>query len=154
LAVAGIAPIHAAGASDLVLRNVNTGAFEVYDIAGNTLVGAARRIWYRQRTHRANAGQICRYARRAGCARPERFLSTSTSDNVTLEKLSSADDSFLGLPSAICAAPLVLLRACNVARIIPAFLPIEMKGNLSNKAGLNDYNLSQNCRLLSIRYKC
>jgi hypothetical protein len=32
LAVAGIAPIHAAGASDLVLRNVNTGAFEVYDI--------------------------------------------------------------------------------------------------------------------------
>jgi hypothetical protein len=24
-----------------VLRNVNTGAFEVYDIAGNTLVGAA-----------------------------------------------------------------------------------------------------------------
>jgi hypothetical protein len=34
-------PIHAAGASDLVLRNVNTGQFEVYDIAGNTLVGAA-----------------------------------------------------------------------------------------------------------------
>jgi len=29
---AGIAPIHATGASDLVLRNVNTGAFEVYDI--------------------------------------------------------------------------------------------------------------------------
>ena len=29
------------GASDLVLRNKNTGAFEVYDIAGNTLVGAA-----------------------------------------------------------------------------------------------------------------
>jgi len=28
---AGIAPVHAAGASDLVLRNVNTGAFEVYD---------------------------------------------------------------------------------------------------------------------------
>jgi hypothetical protein len=25
----------------LVLRNVNTGAFEVYDIAGNSLVGAA-----------------------------------------------------------------------------------------------------------------
>ncbi|TMJ89046.1 MAG: hypothetical protein E6G76_09125 [Alphaproteobacteria bacterium] len=38
---AGIAPIHAAGASDLVLRNVNTGAFEVYDIAGNQLIGAA-----------------------------------------------------------------------------------------------------------------
>ena len=38
---AGIAPVHAAGASDLVLRNVNTGQFEVYDIAGNTLLGAA-----------------------------------------------------------------------------------------------------------------
>src|SRR5262249_41228241 len=39
---AGIAPVHAAGASDLVLRNFSsTGAFEVYDIAGNTLVGAA-----------------------------------------------------------------------------------------------------------------
>jgi len=41
LQFAGIAPIHAPGASDLVLRNVNSGAFEVYDIAGNTLVGAA-----------------------------------------------------------------------------------------------------------------
>ena len=38
---AGIASVHAVGASDLVLRNVNSGAFEVYDIAGNTLVGAA-----------------------------------------------------------------------------------------------------------------
>ena len=38
---AGITPVHAPGASDLVLRNVNSGAFEVYDIAGNTLVGAA-----------------------------------------------------------------------------------------------------------------
>src|SRR6516225_11167051 len=38
---AGVAPIHAPGASDLVLRNVNTDAFEVYDIAGNTLIGAA-----------------------------------------------------------------------------------------------------------------
>jgi hypothetical protein len=38
---AGIAPIHAAGASDLVLRNVNTGAFEVYDIVNNQLTGAA-----------------------------------------------------------------------------------------------------------------
>ena len=37
---AGIAPVHAAGASDLVLRNVNTGAFEVYDIANNQLTGA------------------------------------------------------------------------------------------------------------------
>jgi hypothetical protein len=38
---AGVAPIHGAGASDLVLRNVNTGAFEVYDIANNQLTGAA-----------------------------------------------------------------------------------------------------------------
>jgi hypothetical protein len=38
---AGVAPIRAAGASDLVLRNVNTGAFEVYDIANNQLTGAA-----------------------------------------------------------------------------------------------------------------
>jgi len=38
---AGIAPIHAAGASDLVLRNVNTGQFEVYDIANNQIIGAA-----------------------------------------------------------------------------------------------------------------
>jgi hypothetical protein len=30
-----------AGASDLILRNVNTGAFEVYDIANNQLAGAA-----------------------------------------------------------------------------------------------------------------
>jgi hypothetical protein len=42
---AGIAPIHAAGASDLVLRNVNTGAFEVYDIANNQLTGAAPFLW-------------------------------------------------------------------------------------------------------------
>src|SRR5262249_58262342 len=32
---------HAAGASDLVLRNINTGAFEVYDIAINQITGAA-----------------------------------------------------------------------------------------------------------------
>jgi hypothetical protein len=38
---AGVAPVHAPGASDLVLRNVNTGAFEVYDIAHNQLTGAA-----------------------------------------------------------------------------------------------------------------
>src|SRR5207248_5159878 len=37
---AGIAPIHAPGASDLVLRNVNTGAFEVYDIANDQITGA------------------------------------------------------------------------------------------------------------------
>ena len=33
--------MHAAGASDLVLRNLNTGAFEVYDIANDQLTGAA-----------------------------------------------------------------------------------------------------------------
>jgi hypothetical protein len=33
--------VHAAGASDLVLRNVTTGAFEVYDIANNALTNAA-----------------------------------------------------------------------------------------------------------------
>jgi hypothetical protein len=38
---AGIGPVNAAGESDLVLRNVNTGAFEVYDIANNQLTGAA-----------------------------------------------------------------------------------------------------------------
>jgi hypothetical protein len=38
---AGVAPIHGPGASDLVLRNVNTGAFEVYDIASNQITGAA-----------------------------------------------------------------------------------------------------------------
>jgi hypothetical protein len=38
---AGVAPVHAAGASDLVLRNVNTGAFEVYNIANNQITGAA-----------------------------------------------------------------------------------------------------------------
>ncbi|HEY9361399.1 MAG TPA: hypothetical protein VIQ50_13265 [Xanthobacteraceae bacterium] len=31
---AGIAPVHAPGASDFVLRNVNSGAFEIYDVAG------------------------------------------------------------------------------------------------------------------------
>ena len=36
-----MAPIHAPGASDLVLRNANTGAFEVYDIANNQIIGAA-----------------------------------------------------------------------------------------------------------------
>jgi hypothetical protein len=38
---AGIAPIHSPGASDLALRNVYTGAFEVYDIANNQITGAA-----------------------------------------------------------------------------------------------------------------
>jgi hypothetical protein len=38
---AGIAAANGASTSDLVLRNVNTGAFEVYDIANNQLTGAA-----------------------------------------------------------------------------------------------------------------
>jgi len=38
---AGVAPVRGPGESDLVLRNVNTGQFEVYDVAGNALVGAA-----------------------------------------------------------------------------------------------------------------
>jgi hypothetical protein len=38
---AGIAATNGAGTSDLVLRNVNSGAFEVYDIANNQLTGAA-----------------------------------------------------------------------------------------------------------------
>src|SRR5262249_2323518 len=38
---AGVAPVRAAGASDLVLRNVNTGAFQVYNIANNQLMGSA-----------------------------------------------------------------------------------------------------------------
>jgi hypothetical protein len=38
---AGVAPIHGPGASDLVLRNVNTGQFEVYNIANNQITGAA-----------------------------------------------------------------------------------------------------------------
>ena len=38
---AGITPANGAGTSDLVLRNVNSGAFEVYDIANNQLTGAA-----------------------------------------------------------------------------------------------------------------
>src|SRR5262249_4492392 len=37
---AGVAPVHAAGASDLVLRNGNTGAFEVYDIRNNAISSA------------------------------------------------------------------------------------------------------------------
>jgi hypothetical protein len=38
---AGVAPVSAAGRSDLVLRNFNTGAFQAYNIAGNTVVGSA-----------------------------------------------------------------------------------------------------------------
>jgi hypothetical protein len=39
---AGVGPIQDPGTSNLVLRNVNTGAFQAYNIAGNTLVGSAR----------------------------------------------------------------------------------------------------------------
>ena len=39
--VAGFGPVSGPGASDMVLRNVNTGAFEVYDIANNQITGAA-----------------------------------------------------------------------------------------------------------------
>jgi hypothetical protein len=38
---AGIGPVHGPRESDLVLRNKNSGAFEVYDIANNQLTGAA-----------------------------------------------------------------------------------------------------------------
>jgi hypothetical protein len=38
---AGVAPVSAAGRSDLVLRNVNTGAFQAYNIAFNSLTGSA-----------------------------------------------------------------------------------------------------------------
>jgi hypothetical protein len=34
-------PTRRVGASDMVLRDVNSGAFEVYDIANNQLTGAA-----------------------------------------------------------------------------------------------------------------
>jgi hypothetical protein len=37
---AGVAPVHGPGTSDLVLRNVTSGAFEVYDIANNQITGA------------------------------------------------------------------------------------------------------------------
>jgi hypothetical protein len=37
--VAGFGPIGRPGASDLVLRNVNTGAFEVYNITNNQIMG-------------------------------------------------------------------------------------------------------------------
>ena len=38
---AGVAPIDGPGTSDLVLRNVNSGAFQVYDIANNQITGTA-----------------------------------------------------------------------------------------------------------------
>src|SRR5437879_1416677 len=39
--VAGFGPMNGAGTSDMVLRNTNTGTFEVYDISNNQLTGAA-----------------------------------------------------------------------------------------------------------------
>jgi hypothetical protein len=41
LQFAGVPPVHGPGTTDLVLRNTNTGAFEVYDIANNQITGAA-----------------------------------------------------------------------------------------------------------------
>jgi hypothetical protein len=38
--VAGFGPFHAPGASDMILRNVNTGEFEVYDIVNNQITAA------------------------------------------------------------------------------------------------------------------
>jgi hypothetical protein len=39
--VAGFGSLNGAGSSDMVLRDTQTGAFEVYDIAHNQLTGAA-----------------------------------------------------------------------------------------------------------------
>jgi hypothetical protein len=39
--VVGFGPMHGPGTSDMVLRNVNTGAFEVYDISNNQITAAA-----------------------------------------------------------------------------------------------------------------
>jgi hypothetical protein len=38
--VAGFGPFHALGASDMILRNVNSGQFEVYDIVNNQITAA------------------------------------------------------------------------------------------------------------------
>jgi hypothetical protein len=38
---AGIAPVRSAGESDLVLPNIYTGAFQVYDSAFNAVIGSA-----------------------------------------------------------------------------------------------------------------
>ena len=76
---AGVAPISGAGRSDLVLRNVNTGAFEVYDIANNSNHGS-RAI---------GLGRIGVAARRLRGRSPDRLhgqlglnLSTRASDGV------------------------------------------------------------------------
>ena len=39
--VVGFGPINGAGTSDMLMRNSNTGAFEVYDITNNQLTSAA-----------------------------------------------------------------------------------------------------------------
>ena len=39
--VVGFGPINGAGTSDMLMRNTNTGAFEVYDIANNQITAAA-----------------------------------------------------------------------------------------------------------------
>ena len=41
MAGGGFGPINGAGTSDMLMRNVNTGAFEVYDIGNNQLTAAA-----------------------------------------------------------------------------------------------------------------
>ncbi len=38
---AGVAPVQGPGTSDLVLRNVISGAFQVYNIANNQITGSA-----------------------------------------------------------------------------------------------------------------
>ena len=41
--MAGFGPINGAGTSDMLMRNSNTGAFEVFDIANNQLAELRRR---------------------------------------------------------------------------------------------------------------
>ena len=38
--MAGFGPINGAGASDMLMRNNNTGAFELYGISHNTITSA------------------------------------------------------------------------------------------------------------------
>src|SRR4029077_12670630 len=38
--VAGVGPLNGPGTADLVLRNVNTGAFEAYDVSNNMITAA------------------------------------------------------------------------------------------------------------------
>ena len=39
--VVGFGPINGAGTSDMLMRNTNTGAFEIFDIGNNQLTNAA-----------------------------------------------------------------------------------------------------------------